>query len=199
MSASEQVAKALGVAAEVIGQELSQTAVLVMAEDLAGFPESAVLSAIQRTRKECTRLVLAHIIERIDDGRPGPEEAWQMIPRDEASSVVWTDEMAEASGGIDLGDKVAARVAFLERYRSLVSRARNDGVPVKWWPSLGHDPAGRATVIREAVERGRLSYDRGRQLVPALEAPSGDVMGLIQDLADGMRMTRVNRDAGVSE
>ena len=187
--ASERVAQALAVAAEVMSQELSEPALLAMAGDLEAFPEPAVLKAIQRARRECRRLVLADVIERIDDGRPGPEQAWQMVPRDEAGSVVWTDEIAQACASIDMSDRVAARVAFLEQYRALVAVARDEGRPVRWWPSLGHDPAQRAAVVSEAVERGRLTRQRADELVPALTAPdSGNVLVLVHEATQRMRL-----------
>lgn len=167
---SVSVLQALTVAAELVGQELSPTALRVMADDLAAYPEPAVLAAITRVRREVRgRFSLADVISRVDDGRPGAEEAWQMVPRDEDASVVWTDEMAYAAGGIDLDDPVSARMAFLERYRSEVAAARNDGTPVRWWLSPGRDASGRETAVREAVERGRLTHERALQLVPSLE------------------------------
>ncbi len=33
-----------------------------------------------------------------NDGRPGPEEAWALVPKDEETSVVMTEEMAAAAG-----------------------------------------------------------------------------------------------------
>lgn len=175
--ATADVVKALGVAAELMGQEVSAMALQVMAGDLAAYPETAVLAAIQRVRRECRRLVLADIIERIDDGRPGPEEAWQMLPRDEAASAVWTEEMARASAGIDLDDRVAGRMAFLEAYRKAVAQARDRGEPVRWWPTLGTDPHGRKTAVEEAVRQGRLTLERAQEVVPAL-AYDGEPVGM---------------------
>jgi hypothetical protein len=38
------------------------------------------------------------VIERLDDGRPGAEEAWAMVPKDEEESAVITGEMRFAMG-----------------------------------------------------------------------------------------------------
>lgn len=172
MSASKALLQALAVTAELTGTQLSASAASVMASDLSIYPEAQVLGALSRCRKEVrTRLTVADVISRLDDGRPGPEEAWAMIPRDEAGSVVWTDEMAEANGAayplIAEGDMVAARMAFLERYRSLVQASRDEGRAVKWTPSLGYDKSGRAGAINEAVMRGRLTAERASKYLPA--------------------------------
>lgn len=104
------------------------------------------------------------------DGRPGPEEAWSMIPRDEATSVVWTDEMSQAFGValplLEEGDQIAARMAFLERYRTLMQKARDSGEPVNWWPSLGTDQRGREVALLEARDKGRLTHEHVAGLLP---------------------------------
>lgn len=121
------------------------------------------------------------------DGRPGPEEAWGMIPLDEAGSVVWTEEMAEAFGVarhlIADGDRIVARMAFLESYRALVREARNAGVPVRWTPSLGHDVTGRERVLIEAQRAGRLSREHVAGLLPHRAEPSPEIMALLPDMS----------------
>lgn len=116
----------------------------------------------------------ADILEILDralpDGRPGADEAWAMIPRDEASSVVWTDEMAEAWGIakplLDEGDQVGARMSFKEAYARLVDAAKRAGTPPKWFPSLGSDKEGRDVALGEAVRLGRLGAQHAISLLP---------------------------------
>jgi hypothetical protein len=95
------------------------------------------------------------------DGRPGANEAWAMIPQDEAGSVVWTDEMAAAFGiAADLlaaGQTIAARSAFIESYERLVAEARAARRPVRWTPSLGTDASRRTAALEVALQRGRIS------------------------------------------
>lgn len=172
---SRKIIEAIAVTAELTGTQLSLEAARIMDEDLACYPEQDVLKALARCRRELkSRLTLAEIISRIDDGRPGPEEAWAMIPKDERSSVVWTEEMAEAFGVcyslIESGDNVQARMAFIEAYRDRVMRARDNKSPIVWRPSLGHDPRGRESVLLEAVEKGRLEAKYAASLIPALSA-----------------------------
>src|ERR1043165_278765 len=118
--------KAIAVTAELTGTTMSEAAASVMAEDLTRYPENQVLVALTRCRRELRgRLTIADVIQRLDDGRPGPEEAWAMIPQDEAPSVVWTQEMASAFGiALPLmDDPVAARMAFKEAYAKAVAKA----------------------------------------------------------------------------
>lgn len=98
------------------------------------------------------------------DGRPGPEEAWAVSLRcaDEAATVVWTDEMAQA-WGIALpifqrGDEVGARMAFKESYTRLVEDARKARRPAAWNASLGHDLEMRSKALQEAAALGRLTH-----------------------------------------
>lgn len=173
--ASKRVIEALAVAAEITGTELSRGAAKVMVADLGRYPEEQVLAALTRCRREVRgRLTLADVLARLDDGRPGPEEAWAMLPHDESKTVVWTSEMAEAFGVASklFDDMVAARVAFIEVYKRLVREARDHSLPPRWIPSLGTDVAGRNHVLEEAVHRGRLSAQRAVQLGAALQSPS---------------------------
>lgn len=114
------------------------------------------------------------IMDRIrPDGRPGADEAWAMIPRDEYTSAVMTTEMAEAIGIaqplLDEGDQVAARMAFKDAYSRIVDAAKRDGKPPEWFPSLGYDNAGREPVLIEAVRLGRLPASQVSGLLPAPE------------------------------
>ncbi len=176
---SAQLLKALAVTAELTGTQLSEPAARVLAGDLERYPETQVFGALTRCRKELrSRLTVADIISRLDDGRPGAEEAWSMIPRDEAGTVVWTDEMRVAYGVavplIEEGENVQARMAFLEQYRDQVQKARDEGIPVKWSPSLGYDVRGRERVLLEAVEKGRLPASTVDKLLPNRDAGASD-------------------------
>lgn len=167
-----ELLQALGVTAELTGSDFSEAAATVMADDLAHYPLPQVLAALTRCRRELKgRLTIAGIIERLDDGRPGPNEAWAMIPQDEAGSVVWTQEMAEAYGVaaplLNDGQIIAARSAFIEAYTAKITQARAEQRPPHWMPSLGHDPRLRLAAIEEGVRKGRLGQDHANALLPA--------------------------------
>lgn len=171
MPATEVLIQAVAVTSELCGRTFSPAAAAMFVADLEEYPEAQVLRALTRCRKEVrTGLTVADVIARIDDGRPGAEEAWAAIPRDEDASVVWTEEMAAAFGValplIRAGEEVQARMAFKEAYLRLVAEAREARTPVRWTPSLGHDPMLRESVIRDAIERGRLPLDAAPVLIP---------------------------------
>lgn len=177
---SSELIRAIASTAELCGKELSEGAAKIFSEDLEGYPEAAVLTALKRCRKELQRpLTLAAVIERIDDGRPGADEAWAMLPRDEATTTVWTSEMAEAWGvSSGLEDQVAARMAFKEMYSRIVATARAERRSPTWQVSLGHDRDARALPVVEAVRR--------KQITPAYAAtllPPATLMqsGLLED------------------
>lgn len=183
---SKAVLQALAVTAELTNTQLSAGAARVLANDLAGYPEGQVLGALDRCRKELRgKLTLADILSRLDDGRPGPEEAWATVSpalADERVTIVWTEEMALASAPARaiVDDPVAARMAFLECYRRMVQQARDDKQPVLWTPSLGYDARGREGPLLEAVRRGRLGAVHVAGLLPHRNEPAPEIAALLK-------------------
>ena len=185
MKLDNELAEALAVTAELTGTDMSVAAAKVMATELAGYDRAQVLGALHKCRRELKgRLTMAAVIERLEDGRPGAEEAWAMIPKTESETTVWTTEASQAFGVavhlLDAGDKVAARMAFKETYLRMVAQARDAGEPVEWHVSLGHDPRGREGVLAQAVAMGRLTHDRATQFCPALPAIASSVTKALQ-------------------
>lgn len=172
--------EAVAVTVELTGTDLSEAAMRAFAGQLEHYPLDQVLPALSRCQRELTgKLSLAAVISRLDDGRPGVEEAWAMLPMDEATTVVWTEEMSQAWGIartlIVDGDTVAARMAFKEKYSQLIQIARSEGRAPKWTPSLGHDAQGRETVLLEAVRLGRLSAPHVSKLLPHFDMPHSSI------------------------
>ncbi len=179
---SSNVIEAIAVTAELCGRTFTPAAAAVFASDLEGFPDAAVIAALTRCRKEVKGfLTIADVVSRVDDGRPGTEEAWAMIPQDEQTSVVWSEEMAQAFGIasplLEQGDKIGARMAFKEAYAKLVSKARDERLPAKWTPSFGEDKGGGQMAVSEALRHGRLSVDHAVSLLP-LDAAEGMLLSL---------------------
>lgn len=119
----------------------------------------------------------AHVVAQIEgaaanDGRPGPDEAWAtaLLSTDEAETVVWTSEIAQAMAAaqpvLDVGDKVGARMAFKNAYERLVVEARRDRRPVQWQPSLGLDPLRREHGLHRAAAIGLLPAPTVQALLP---------------------------------
>lgn len=146
-------------------------------ENLQPFPLPVVAMAFSQYRDENGEFapVPAGIAKRckLMDGRPTDEEAWAiaLTSRDEADTVVWTAETAEAfdicSSILDLGDEVGARMAFKNTYNRLVSVARSAGKPAVWNASLGWDKRKREVVLHKAVSVGLLPAPFVAGLLPA--------------------------------
>lgn len=163
--------EAIALTAEICGHALSPAAARMLAGDLGDFNQSAVLGALARCRMERHGpLKVADILARIDDGRPGAEEAWAMMPKNELASVVWTEEMAQAWGVasplLDAGDISGARTVFQGLYDKAVLEARIRRHPVRWTPSLGSDTGGRESVLIDAMRKRRLSPEHVAALLP---------------------------------
>lgn len=114
---------------------------------------------------------------RLLDGRPGVEEAWAiaLTSRDEADTVVWTAETAEAFAlcrpVLDGGDEVGARMAFKDAYLRLVAAARAANRPAEWSASMGWDQTKRTAVLKRAATAGLLPAPQATAL---LGGPAGD-------------------------
>ncbi len=178
MPVSENLIMAIAATAELCGKVYSPAAARMLASDLEGFPEHAVLAALTRCRKELGNAPfnVSAITTRIEDGHPGVEEAWALMPMDETQTVVWTPQMsnafAQAKPLLDSGDRIAARMVFKEQYTKALTLARDKKIMAKFTPSLGSDRSHQESILRAAVEYGRLTVDHVKGLVPALQAES---------------------------
>lgn len=177
---SPEVIQILMVMTEMYERAPSKDGARILALDLAEYPQGVVLNALQRCRKEMPRFpTLADIISRIDDGRPGIEEAWAMIPKTEDETVVWTEEMRDAYSVTRsmMSDPIAARMTFREKYGKLLAEARSSAKPTKWEACLGTDPQQRAGALAEAVRLNRIDRSHARALIPDLAGTQKQLAG----------------------
>ena len=175
-SEREQFGRLLAATFEVYGSAVSDTAMSIWWSALSAFSLAQVRAGLSAHIKNPERGRFspkpADVIGEIgfSDDRPGPEEAWAALPKNEYGSVQWTEEMRHASAIsqplIDEGDLIAARMAFLESYRALVKAARNAGTPTERSFSFGTDKSGREQAILDAVAKGRLSAEHAQALLP---------------------------------
>lgn len=184
---TKELIQAVAVTSELCGRTFSDPAARMFVSDLAAYPVQQVLGALTRCRKEVRgMLTVQDVVSRLDDGRPGPEEAWSLMPLNEDQTVVWTEEMCLAAAAshplVVRGDMVAGRMAFKEAYTRLVQQARDAGKTVQWSASLGHDPRQRQSALQAAVQAGRLTLSHAQEHCPALthRGPTLTLENLIQ-------------------
>ncbi len=167
---SQELQDVVQATAEIYGKQMSKLGAIMYLKDLSHFTAEQVQAAMAKCRAELKFFPsVADVISRVEDGRPGIEAAWSMIPKDENGSIVWTDEMAEAFGvarGLIDSDPIAARMAFKEKYSELISIARSKNKPANWTPSLGHSKDGRFAAMKEAVAKGRISSHQATKYLP---------------------------------
>lgn len=86
--------------------------------------------------------------------------------------------MSVAQPILSIGDKVGARMAFIEAYTKLIEAAKSEGKPATYQVSLGYSPERRQTAIAEAVKKGLLEAPKVEHLLPAphgFEEPEPEV------------------------
>ncbi len=152
---------------ELYDKDLSDGAIRIMFALLEPYPILDIKKAMADHMREGKFApkpadIIAQIEKANHDGRLESDEAWAIALNsfDERQTIALNDEIASA---LNLarsiyadGDKVGARMAFKKSYEREVEKARAIGKPVKWWPSLGHDPDGREAGIQQAINQGYL-------------------------------------------
>jgi hypothetical protein len=180
----EDLIERIAIAYEVCGGvKNSSGAAQVIFNTLKKYPYAAVCAALERCISEVPRLSLAEIIKRIDDGRPGTEEAWGMIPKSEHETVVWTHEMSTAYGAchrlIKSGDFIAARKSFIEAYQRLLVAARAKKTSVKWTVSPGTDKSHQDGIVKQALAAGKIDTETARQYLIDPDTSIAEITGRI--------------------
>ena len=157
------------------GAKLTPTSIMLWSNLMNNYPLSSVKDALlNHVEHSVFAPKPADMINFIkeQDGRPSADVAWSMIPRNESVSAVLSQDMLTAMAAaqplLDEGDQVAARMAFKESYNRLITEARNNSIPVEWFPSLGDDKYGREAVVKEAVRLGRISEVHAQKLLPQI-------------------------------
>lgn len=161
----DQLIDALCLTSEAMGNVITPSAAMMMAEDLSDYSLPELGRALRTCRREVKgRLTVADIISRCqaEDGRPGKDEAWSigLESSDEYGTAVMTWEIQQAMSSakiiLDEGDQVGARMAFMSTYERLVRESREVNRPIQVIVSLGFDKERRVTAIQQAVQLGRL-------------------------------------------
>lgn len=144
---------------------------------MQAFPDGAVTAAAeQHIKTNHFPPQLADIVKlcsaQIDGQWLGADEAWALMPKSEHDSAMLTNEiaqaMASASSLLEMGDKVAARMAFKDAYNRLVEQAKIAGRAPRYFPSFGGDKLGHAAVLSQAVLRGQIPLQQALEYKPEL-------------------------------
>lgn len=169
-------------AAGMYGKSMSPIQKAMYFRQLSRFTLAAVQAALDSHMSDESRgrwmPVPADLISRLTgslvaDGRPTADEAWANAfnARNEEFTVVWTAESRAAffkvTGLLGAGDRVAARVAFVDYYNRLVAEARSKGEPVTWEVSAGTDREQRESIIAESIASGLLTHSRASAALPS--------------------------------
>ena len=174
---NEQIAKALAAMAKLMpgGERIDESAGDFLISALSEYDSNQVLNSLHRCLKELKFFpTISEIIDRIDDGRPGTEEAWSLAPKYEESAAYLNNEIMGAwKVASDLirdgGNMVSARMTFKEIYEKTVKENRSKGIKPNWWMSRasgrGSDVVNQSAV-RDAVELGRITNAQALVLLP---------------------------------
>lgn len=143
------------------GSKWSAAAVRIACAHLRQFSEPAIRQSLLRCQQEVKgTLALADIVARMPDGRPAPDVSWSQVSGPETETFVTTDEVmgawAAAQPLLAAGDAVAARMAFLAKYREITAHGRIAGRAPQMTVSVGTDRSRAETVLTDAVKRGLL-------------------------------------------
>lgn len=155
---------------QLCGSDLTPAAARMMLLQIRQYGGQAIMDALSAVQREVKgRPSLADVVQRLEaqDGRPGPEEAWAIgfsSWKNPDTSMVILSEIQVAMGSawelLKAGDKVAARVAFLESYRNAVCLARKCGLAAFWMLSIGGSGLDVPEALGAAVKAGRIPLDR---------------------------------------
>lgn len=171
--------------AEAYGKEASQNLLRMFWGVLHEFDMNQIRIAFtSHLRSSRFMPTTKEIIERINGMRPGPDEAWAMVPKDEGTSAVVTEEMlgafSVAAPLLHEGDKIGARMAFKDAYYRLCEASMAAGKPIKWVISRGWDKSSLGCVIDEAVRLGRITAQDAAPHLAEIEFHSPLVAGLLE-------------------
>lgn len=156
----------LALTSEAMGHALPPAAAAMMADDLSIYPLQTLERTLKRVRSTATgKLTLKAVLDQLEvlAGRLAPSEAWALALKstDEADTIVWTNEIAQAMEQstplLRVGDKVGARMAFIAAYERIAASAREERQLPVVQVTFGSDRAQRQLALTTAMERNLLS------------------------------------------
>lgn len=162
--------------AELLGTEIRPATANMMIRDLRPYGLDEIEQALTRCRSELTgRLTLAAVLERMPSANQhlSPNEAWAVALQsmDDLDTIVWTKETAAAMGVarpvLEQGDKVGARMTFIDAYSREVGQAKAEGRAPEYVVSLGESKERRQDAIAQGIKAGLLAAPQVEHLLPS--------------------------------
>lgn len=191
----------LTILAETFAESPSVQRQEIYCAGLTDIPQDALRVAFRRARRELKyfpklaelREFAGVLPDALNDGRPGPEEAWARMPkgeRMEEDSVIWCEEERAAYAACRSllleGDLIGARMAFKERYERELAEAQVQQRPARWTVSAGYDVDHRLNTLATGVQERRITLEHALNFVPdprrddfARMLPSAATKGLL--------------------
>lgn len=174
--------------AECHETEISDARAAMIESDLRGCSIDEINLAWKKYRSNPANNKMptaAQLIQNIPDGHPSAQESFALLPRDEDSSVVWSEEMRTAYGVCETflreGNINGAFFAYKETYERLVQESRSMRSKPKWSASFGFNKSGRELAVVTAIEKQRISLEFGCAIYPELEmSPKYETLYLAQ-------------------
>jgi hypothetical protein len=175
-----QFTQLLAATMAIYDKQITASFVEVFFSALGNYPLEVVREALNRHVQDPdggrfapkpADLIRQVVSAKASDGRPGRDEAWSIAQRarDESETVMVSEEilgaLEVAQPLLDMRDKVAARMAFVEAYDRLVAEKRASGQPFRWDVSLGTDKSRRGPAIEAAKVAGLLPAPRAAALL----------------------------------
>lgn len=192
------------------GKELTAGMVKVWLTQLGVYSIEAIEGAFNAYWRSAQRPPLpADILKFLPDpfGHLGAEEAWNRAPKSERDCGYVTNQIMAAldaaSDSIARGDMIGARMAFVEAYRSEVSKAQAQGLVAVYWYTEAHGISRERRLAQkerhtiEAAERKWVDPQKALNLLSVICSeqgkPSEQYVARLQSLsATPLRLTNTS-------
>ena len=214
----DQFGELLTSIAELYGRTINPVQTAMYFRALSDFPLEAVQAALDAHAKCPDRgrffPLPADLLAKLEavstqDGRPSPEEAWSTAiqAQDEAATVVWTTETAQAWADVgqalmDAGDRFNASRGFIAKYTELCAAARKRGIPVQWVVSQGYDKDLRYQALEAAYRAKRISRETCVQMLPRHQDAGpivAAIAGMVVPMLNGPKPVPSHRAAEIQQ
>jgi hypothetical protein len=174
------------------GEALNSIQSMIWADVIGDRSSHEIIEAITLAIKTTTgRLTPDKVFSCFKSEHPSPEAAWNAIPKSEDESAYLSQEMLQAMSAcqdsLDRGDFIAARMAFIETYKTLIN---NNNKPVFYLSRSNHENAfvresNDNHALEEAESKGWITCEEKNRL--RIEHKGGDLKKLENQITEEQR------------